>query len=63
MANASNPSFETIKTTSLAISCDGGGGPLGHPRVYLHIDSDNGQITCPYCSRNYVYQPGEPAAA
>lgn len=35
------------------VDCDGGGGPLGHPRVFLKI-GDGGEITCPYCSRRYV---------
>jgi uncharacterized Zn-finger protein len=46
--------FEVIEVSSLEVACDGGGGPLGHPRVYLHIDQDKGEITCPYCSRTYV---------
>lgn len=48
--------FETITVNSTQISCDGGGGALGHPKVYLHIDHDKGcSITCPYCSRHYIY--------
>jgi uncharacterized Zn-finger protein len=47
-------SFEIIPVASLEVVCDGGGGPLGHPRVFLHIDQEQGQITCPYCSRTYV---------
>lgn len=35
-----------------SVSCDGGDGPLGHPRVYLRILDK--QIACPYCSRIYV---------
>lgn len=46
--------FEVIEVPSLEIACDGGGGPLGHPRVFLHIERENGRITCPYCSRTYV---------
>lgn len=49
--------FETVQTASLEVSCDGGGGPLGHPKVYLHIDEDSAEVTCPYCSRRYVYAP------
>lgn len=48
--------FETIETSALEVSCDGGGGPLGHPKVYLHIDPHAGQIVCPYCSRTYVFK-------
>ncbi len=47
--------FETIETATSEVACDGGGGALGHPRVYLHIDHDGGnKVTCPYCSRTYV---------
>lgn len=46
--------FEVIEVASLEVVCEGGGGALGHPRVYLHIDQDKGDITCPYCSRHYV---------
>ena len=44
--------FEVIEVNALEVSCDG--GALGHPRVYLHIDPDKGEIVCPYCSRQYV---------
>lgn len=46
--------FETIEVTKAEVACDGGGGALGHPKVYLHIDHEEGRITCPYCSRTYV---------
>jgi uncharacterized Zn-finger protein len=48
--------FETIEVSNLEVVCDGGGGLLGHPKVYLHIDHSIGQIACPYCSRNYVFK-------
>ena len=35
------------------VSCDGSGGALGHPAVYLHIGDEN-EIICPYCSRRFV---------
>ncbi|MFB3134694.1 MAG: zinc-finger domain-containing protein [Rhodospirillales bacterium] len=44
------------------MGCDGGGGPLGHPKVYLKI-GDGGEIVCPYCSRRYILTTdAEPAA-
>jgi uncharacterized Zn-finger protein len=46
--------FEVIEVKSPEVSCDGGNGALGHPKVYLHIDPDQGGIACPYCSREYV---------
>lgn len=54
---AKAPQFETIQVTSRETACDGGGGALGHPKVYLHIDADKGDsIVCPYCSRTFVYR-------
>lgn len=53
--------FETIIVDKLEVACDGGNGPLGHPRVFLHIDSEEGKITCPYCSRTYILR--QPTAA
>jgi len=46
--------FETIEVTGHTVACDGGGGALGHPRVYLEIPEDTHQVVCPYCSRTYV---------
>jgi uncharacterized Zn-finger protein len=55
--------FETIPVDSTVVACNGGGGPLGHPRVYLNL-TGKGEIECPYCSRLFVLrrQPDEPAA-
>ncbi|MDZ4736614.1 MAG: zinc-finger domain-containing protein [Rhodospirillaceae bacterium] len=55
--------FETIETDSETVACDGGDGPLGHPRVYLHMGRQ-GFVECPYCSRHYVLKAlGTPQAA
>ena len=43
------------------LACDGG-GPLGHPKVYLKI-GDEGEIVCPYCSRRYILATGVEHAA
>ena len=50
---------ETIKVKEKRVACDGGGGALGHPRVYLTLDKD-GKIDCPYCDRLYILE-GSPA--
>jgi uncharacterized Zn-finger protein len=47
--------FETIEIDEMVAACNGGGGPLGHPRVYLNL-APAGRIECPYCSREYVYR-------
>lgn len=45
--------FETIYISETVAACNGGGGPLGHPRVYLNL-SPIGKVECPYCSRLFV---------
>lgn len=42
-----------IPTNDKRVACNGGGGPLGHPQVWLTLGTD-GEIVCPYCSRHYV---------
>ncbi|MCE2509386.1 MAG: zinc-finger domain-containing protein [Alphaproteobacteria bacterium] len=46
---------ETIQVNEPVVACDGG-GPAGHPRVFLDME-DRGEIVCPYCSRRYVLKP------
>jgi uncharacterized Zn-finger protein len=48
---------EEFYVDSDSVACDGGGGALGHPLVYLPIDKSGG-VECPYCSRRFVYRPG-----
>ena len=48
--------FETIMVDHAEVSCDG--GTLGHPKVYLHIERETGEVTCPYCSRTFVLKGG-----
>lgn len=48
---------ETIEVDDIAIACDGGGGALGHPRVYLRI-GDEGFVDCNYCDRRFVLRQG-----
>jgi uncharacterized Zn-finger protein len=49
--------FETITVDTDRVACDGGGGPLGHPKVYLNLGSE-GRVECPYCSRVYLLREG-----
>jgi uncharacterized Zn-finger protein len=44
---------ETIDVETETIDCDGGGGALGHPRVFLNMEG-KGRIACPYCGRDFV---------
>lgn len=43
---------ETIKVDKSidGIACDGGGGPLGHPKVWYSFDGQQ-QVECMYCDR------------
>jgi uncharacterized Zn-finger protein len=47
---------EVIHVDGRTVACDGGGGVLGHPRVYLRIAA--AQVLCPYCSRLYILNEG-----
>lgn len=47
---------ETFTVEDRTLACDGGGGALGHPRVFLHIEEH--QVVCPYCSRVYILKAG-----
>ncbi|XP_059471327.1 NADH dehydrogenase [ubiquinone] iron-sulfur protein 6, mitochondrial [Neocloeon triangulifer] len=38
------------------ISCDGGGGPTGHPKVYINLDKPGNHI-CGYCGLRF-YKDG-----
>jgi uncharacterized Zn-finger protein len=50
--------IEVLQVNERVVSCDGGGGRLGHPRVFLHMQGPLGtearQVTCPYCSRLFL---------
>jgi uncharacterized Zn-finger protein len=51
---------EVIETQAARVACDGGGGALGHPRVYLTFGPDH-RVVCPYCSRVYAQVAGTEA--
>ena len=47
---------ETKIVNSYRISCDGGEGTLGHPRVWLQIPLDIGWVECPYCDCKIIHK-------
>ena len=53
---------ETFIVNTPSVACDGGGGPLGHPTVYLSFD-ESGEIMCPYCSRRFILAKNPDQAA
>ena len=48
---------EIIEVKSRRVACEGIGGALGHPKVYLQI-GEEGFIECPYCDRRFVFKGG-----
>ena len=48
---------ETEIVNSRRVCCDGGGGALGHPRVWLTI-GDAGWVDCGYCDKRFILAEG-----
>jgi uncharacterized Zn-finger protein len=53
---------QTIEADSREVACDGGNGPLGHPRVFLNM-GDGDHIDCPYCGTRFTLSAAGAAAA
>jgi uncharacterized Zn-finger protein len=51
---------EIIEVEETRVKCEGIGGALGHPRVYLEM-GDEGFVECPYCDRRFVLKAGAAA--
>lgn len=54
---------EIVITEGRKVSCDGGGGALGHPIVWYEMGKED-MIECKYCDRRFVRKGGahDPAA-
>lgn len=56
------PQFEIIEVDQKRVACDGGGGALGHPRIWLTMtaeaDEAQASVVCPYCSRQFIRRNG-----
>jgi uncharacterized Zn-finger protein len=44
---------ETVEVASTRVSCEGVGGALGHPKVFMEM-GDSGFVECGYCDRRFV---------
>ncbi len=51
------PAPEIIEVNSTRVMCEGIGGALGHPRVYLEM-GEKDFVECGYCDRRYVLKAG-----
>ena len=48
---------EIVEVSATRVACDGVGGALGHPMVYLEMGGE-AFVECPYCDRRFVLKPG-----
>ncbi len=55
------PPPEVIVVRSRRVACDGVGGALGHPRVYLEM-GEASFVECTYCDRRFVLATGTEGA-
>lgn len=44
---------EIVMVNTHRVSCNGGGGALGHPRVWYEM-GDEDFVECKYCDRRFV---------
>lgn len=51
------PPPEIFRAAKATVSCEGLGGALGHPRVWLQIGS-SGYADCGYCDRRFILEGG-----
>lgn len=49
------PPPEVIYVDGHKVACNGGGGALGHPLVYIELGED-GEAECGYCDRKFVHK-------
>jgi uncharacterized Zn-finger protein len=55
------PPPEVIRDKTVQVACDGSGDispDLGHPRVFLRLDPNEGFVECGYCDRRFVLEGG-----
>src|SRR5580693_8720249 len=57
MASDQTEPPEVIYVSSKRVACDGVGGALGHPRVWLEMGEAN-FVECLYCDRRFVLKAG-----
>jgi uncharacterized Zn-finger protein len=50
--------MEKLYVTVRRITCDGSGGALGHPRVFLKMGEKN-KAECPYCNQVFILRNGD----
>ncbi|MDB2438481.1 zinc-finger domain-containing protein [Hellea sp.] len=56
MSNPDNSVDDIIISATTRVACDGGGGALGHPKVYLDMGQET-EVSCKYCDRLFKLDP------
>ena len=51
---SNGPKIEIV--TKKRVACDGGGGALGHPKVWMDMAQDN-EVICKYCDKIFRLDP------
>ena len=56
---------ETVEVDAATVRCEGIGGALGHPAVYLTLvaaeagaEAGQPRVDCPYCGRRFSLRQG-----
>jgi len=57
MSNKAAQNDDRIIVTKKRIACDGGGGALGHPKVWMDMGQAS-EVKCKYCDRVFVLEDG-----
>ncbi len=50
---ALEPEIIAVDADADGVSCDGGGGALGHPKVWYSFDGGD-EVECGYCDRLFT---------
>lgn len=53
---AANGDEDIVIATTTRVMCEGSGGALGHPRVYMDMGGA-AEVRCKYCDRIYRLDP------
>lgn len=53
MKSENHPEIIKVAANAHSVSCDGGGGALGHPKVWYSFDGKD-EVVCGYCDRLFT---------
>ncbi len=56
-----HPEILTVPHDAHQVACNGGGGALGHPKVYYTFDHQD-EVVCGYCDRLFTKLDTHPEA-